>query len=380
MSAHEAGALHAPGYGSIATVPAWLRPPADVNELLPQLWARIGAAQRGRRARGRRGRRAGPGGRVRHAGVRARRGRLPRPGRGLPGRVPRCVRRPVRRRRRLLRVQGVRVHRGARWLDRGRRAAPGHLLRRRAGGRCCAAGRRPRTHRPARQQQVRRPSSTGPSARASGGSSSTRCRRSTGSPRPPRRPASGRRSCCGSPSGSRRTPTSTSPPRTRTRSSGCRCRRGGRRGRAAGAGPPGAGPARPALAHRLADLRHQRLRGGRPPRCSGLHAQVIREHGVTPAGDRPGRRVRHRLHQRARPAARPRSWPTRWPRSSGGSARRWASRCPGSRWSRAGRSRAEYLHAVQRRDDQGRRARARRGPPLRRGRRRHERQHPHRPV
>jgi diaminopimelate decarboxylase len=39
MSAHEAGALHAPGYGTVATVPAWLRPPADVNELLPQLWA-----------------------------------------------------------------------------------------------------------------------------------------------------------------------------------------------------------------------------------------------------------------------------------------------------------------------------------------------------
>jgi diaminopimelate decarboxylase len=40
MPAHEAGALHAPGYGGVATVPAWLRPPADVNELLPQLWAR----------------------------------------------------------------------------------------------------------------------------------------------------------------------------------------------------------------------------------------------------------------------------------------------------------------------------------------------------
>ena len=39
MPVHEAGALHAPGYGSVATVPAWLRPPADVNELLPQLWS-----------------------------------------------------------------------------------------------------------------------------------------------------------------------------------------------------------------------------------------------------------------------------------------------------------------------------------------------------
>jgi diaminopimelate decarboxylase len=39
MSAHEAGALHAPGYGSVATVPGWLRPPADVNVLLPEVWA-----------------------------------------------------------------------------------------------------------------------------------------------------------------------------------------------------------------------------------------------------------------------------------------------------------------------------------------------------
>jgi diaminopimelate decarboxylase len=38
MSVHEAGALHAAGYGGVAIVPAWLRPPADVNELLPELW------------------------------------------------------------------------------------------------------------------------------------------------------------------------------------------------------------------------------------------------------------------------------------------------------------------------------------------------------
>ena len=34
-------------------------------------------------------------------------------------------------------------------------------------------------------------------------------------------------------------------------------------------------------------------------RLLGLHAQVMREHGVDPARDRPGRRVRRRLHQRA---------------------------------------------------------------------------------
>src|SRR5215469_9741996 len=39
MPVHEAGALHAAGYGDVAIVPAWLRPPADVNELMPELWA-----------------------------------------------------------------------------------------------------------------------------------------------------------------------------------------------------------------------------------------------------------------------------------------------------------------------------------------------------
>ena len=39
MASHEAGALHAPGYGSVAVVPNWLRPPDDVNALLPALWA-----------------------------------------------------------------------------------------------------------------------------------------------------------------------------------------------------------------------------------------------------------------------------------------------------------------------------------------------------
>ena len=38
MATHEAGALHAPGYGGVAVVPNWLRPPGDVNDLLPSLW------------------------------------------------------------------------------------------------------------------------------------------------------------------------------------------------------------------------------------------------------------------------------------------------------------------------------------------------------
>jgi diaminopimelate decarboxylase len=39
VATHEAGALHAPGYGGVAVVPGWLRPPGDVNELLAPLWA-----------------------------------------------------------------------------------------------------------------------------------------------------------------------------------------------------------------------------------------------------------------------------------------------------------------------------------------------------
>ncbi len=40
MATHEAGALHAPGYGDVATVPGWLRAPEQVDELLPGLWPR----------------------------------------------------------------------------------------------------------------------------------------------------------------------------------------------------------------------------------------------------------------------------------------------------------------------------------------------------
>jgi diaminopimelate decarboxylase len=47
MAAHEAGALHAPGYGGVASVPAWLRPPSDVNELLPSLWSTSVAREAG---------------------------------------------------------------------------------------------------------------------------------------------------------------------------------------------------------------------------------------------------------------------------------------------------------------------------------------------
>jgi diaminopimelate decarboxylase len=39
VATHEAGELHTPGYGDVATVPSWLRAPDDLNVLLPSLWA-----------------------------------------------------------------------------------------------------------------------------------------------------------------------------------------------------------------------------------------------------------------------------------------------------------------------------------------------------
>src|SRR5689334_1203021 len=39
MSAYEGDGCHAPSGATAALIPAWLQPPPDVNELLPQLWA-----------------------------------------------------------------------------------------------------------------------------------------------------------------------------------------------------------------------------------------------------------------------------------------------------------------------------------------------------
>ena len=98
---HVAGSIHA---DVVAGRPGWLGVPADVNDLLPR--AVEPQRQQGRRGRadgrgsdGHRDRRPG-----RHAGVRGGRGRPARAGPGL--------RRRVRGRRRLLRGQGVPVHRG----------------------------------------------------------------------------------------------------------------------------------------------------------------------------------------------------------------------------------------------------------------------------
>ena len=73
---------------------------------------------------------------------------------------------------------------------------------------------------------------------------------------------------------------------------------------------PGRGCAQPsgaALAHRLADLRYQRLRGrGAPgPRAAGSDPRRARRRAGRP---RPGRRLRHRLHHPGRPQHPPATW------------------------------------------------------------------------
>ena len=100
---------------------------------------------------------------------------------------------------------------------------------------------------------------------------------------------------------------------------------------------PGTG--RPALAHRLADLRHRRLRGRRAPgdRPAGRDPG---QHRPGAARDRPGRRAGHRLRRRRRPAVAGRDRRPAARPSSSASARWPASRCHGWRWNRAGRSSA----------------------------------------
>ena len=134
--------------------PEWLQVPADLNALHEPLWA-------GGVARNDAGELAIDGmpvselqRAVRHAAVRDERERLPGPGPGLQGRLQRCLRGHLRGSGRLLRREVVPVHRRGP-VGGGRRAAPGHGLRR------GARRRRPRRHfrrrrRPARQQQVRR--------------------------------------------------------------------------------------------------------------------------------------------------------------------------------------------------------------------------------
>ena len=85
--------------------------------------------------------------------------------------------------------------------------------------------------------------------------------------------------------------------------------------------------ARPALPHRLPDLRHLGVRGRRPPRARAARPGPRRARRRD-ARDGPRRRLRHRLHDPGRPVATRRSWPPRCARSSSTSAAPSASRVP----------------------------------------------------
>ena len=180
-----------------------------------------------------------------------------------------------------------------------------------------------------RQQQERRRSSSARSRTESVASSSTRSRRSCGSPPWPSVPGSRQRCSCASPSGSRRTPTSSSRPPTRTRSSGSRSPAGRRRRRCARVlDAAGARARRPALAHRLADLRHRGLRGRRAPGRRPARRSVRDEHGVEVAELDLGGGMGIAYLAGEDPIGARRRSPSAARRSSCASARRTASRVP----------------------------------------------------
>ena len=321
MRAHEAGALHG---DSAIGVPPGCVPPKTSTRWYPQLWPRSVTRdeQSGALTVGGLERRTDPR-RVRHARVRARRRRPARP-------VPRLRRRrsPGTTSTTPARPSSARPSCGSideegLFLDvcTGGELATA-LSRRHAAG----ADRLPR------QQQVGRASWSVRSTPASAGSSSTRSTRSTGSPRSPASATSGNvlvRVTVGveahthefiatahedqkfgfSLAGGAAFEAVVQDPRRRR-----------------------ARPARPALAHRLADLRRQRVRGRRPAGAGAAGADPRRaRRRAARAG--PRWRVRHRVHDPGRPvrAGRPgqaddqdrrrrvrgaRAWPCRSCRSS----------------------------------------------------------------
>ncbi|CAA9267580.1 MAG: Diaminopimelate decarboxylase, partial [uncultured Corynebacteriales bacterium] len=317
-----------------------------------------------RRAGGRRGGRAGAGRHPRHPGVRAGRARLPDP---LPG-----LRRRLRRRGRALRGQGVLLA-GRAALDHRGGPRAGRLLGRRAGR--GAAGRGAAgADRAARQQQVDRGAGAGAGRRRRPGRRRlVRRDRPAGlAGRRPRGPAAG-----AGPGHRRGRGAHPRVHRDRARGPEVRLLGGGRgrlRGLPAGARARLAGAGRGALAHRLADLRHLRLRGLGPAggRAAGPAAGRAGRLAGVPG---PRRRVRHRVHRRRHPHGRARAGRV--------AARDRGPGVPGGRAGRAqagggagpGDRRAGLGDPLRGRDGQGRPA-----PPVRLGRRRDERQHPHRAV
>ena len=298
MRSHEAGVLHAEGYGG---PPLYLPYPTDVMELLPQLWPRtVGRDETGSPDR-RRGRRRQPGRGARHGCLRARRGRLPLSRSRVPSRLRDRVR-GTGRRRRVLRRQGLPLHR-RRAVGRRRGPVPRRVHRRRARG-SATRGVPGGTDRVPRQQQEH-----GRAPRRAGLRRGTHRRRLLPGDRPPRGRrgrARGRRAGHGAGHRGRR---GAHPRVHRHRARGPEVRlqphrRPGARGRPPPPRQTGrVRPAGTAQPHRQPDLRHRRLRGRGPPARGAPRAGRRRARSPLP-GARPRWRLRHRLHLAAHPARR----------------------------------------------------------------------------
>ena len=318
---------------------------------------------------------------LRHAGVRARRARLPVARARFRGRLRHGLRdvRPVPRR--LLRGQGVPLHLRHRALGRRGGPAPRRLHRRRA-RRGAAGGLPARIGSACTATTSPRPSSPAPSRPGVGRIVVDSLSEIDRLSRLAARPGHARD---GDGAGHRRG-RGAHPRVHRHRARGPEVRllarrrmplrapsRGARRARSRAA--------RAALAHRLADLRHRRLRGRRPPRARAARARCATStasscpsstSAAASASPTPRRTTRRRRHESGRRAGA---------RSSERSARRSASPCRAVASSPAARSPARATFTLYEVGtvkpvalDGGCE------PDLRRRRRRHERQHPHRAV
>ena len=357
---------------SSPTRPALARPPDDLNALDPALWPR-------RRRRGRPTARSTVRGHdvrdlaAEHGtpGVRPRRGRL-------RAALPRLPRRRSAARRSSTPARRSSAPRSPGWVDEEglastsapaasspSRCAPGF-----PGERIALHGNNKSVGRAGRAR----------STPASAGSSSTRSTRSTGSPRCA--PSAGVRPAGAGPGHRRRRGAHPRVHRDRARGPEVRLlarRRRRRSRRSAGSSTlPALELRRPALAHRLADLRHRRLRGRRAPggRAAGRRSATSTASScpsstsaAASASPTPPTTTRPTSPTIGRVAARDRRARVR--RARPGRAARWRS-------SRAGHRRPGHVSPSTR---SARSRTGRRGMPhLRLRRRRDERQHPHRAV
>ncbi len=297
------------------------------------------------------------------------------PGQGLSPPHSTGVRGPLRWRGRLLRRQGVPVHRG-RAVGRRRGAVSRHVHGHASSpSRCVPGSRSERIGLHGNNKSRRRARAcAGRRHRAHRGGLAGRDR-----PAGRRRRGPGRQGPGAAPGHRRRRGPHALVHRDRARGPEVRAvahGRAGHRRRRRGARPSGARAAGPALPHRFPDLRRVRLRGRGTTRSRAARCRAGRARAGA-AGARPRWRLRRRVHDAARPDAGERAG--RWH----GRHRRQGVRVAGGRGAPhlrgagPGDRRPVDVHALRGRHGEGRRARRWRGASLRRRRRRHERQHPH---